>query len=250
MKNGLIAVIGSADEKRTYDPPVDNHAGARRTAEKLGKALGESDFRIVVYSVRSSFIEVDTVRGFVQAKNAKRGSIVLEMPLGQKGADGFLEYATHSYVFQEHQDASKSWEVSFYHSLSRSDGVVLIGGANSTLVAGMVALTQGIPLVASRAEIRWNHHSFGAPGIHRELDARALRLEPRLDGAPVGEAQEVGPQLLGVSFKETGVAVTNVAPTASRIAFRCGSSCATTRRSWSTASRKSSNCATSGEIPG
>jgi hypothetical protein len=178
MDNGLIAIIGSADEKRTYNPPMEDHASARRTAELLGKSLGERGFRIVVYNASPNFIEGDTVRGFVQAKNAKRGSIVLEKPLGQKGADGFPEYATHSYVFLEHQDASKSWEVSFYRSLYCADGVALIGGAQSTLVAGMVALTQSIPLVAfpafgGKAQEVWQKLREGG-GLATEADANAI----------------------------------------------------------------------------
>jgi hypothetical protein len=42
----------------------------------------------------------------------------------------FPEYTTHRHAFEERRDASDSWEVSFYRSLSRADGVALIGADN------------------------------------------------------------------------------------------------------------------------
>jgi hypothetical protein len=184
MDNGLIAMIGSADETRTYDPPLQDHIQARKMAELLGKALAERGFRIVVYHPSTSFIESDVVRGFLQAKGLKPASIVVEYPLGGKGPAAFPEYVTHDGdVFEPKQDTSKSWEVSFYRSLSSVDGVALIGGGQSTLVAGMVALTQGIPLVAfptfgGKAQEIWQKLGEGA-GLATKEDASALaRPEP------------------------------------------------------------------------
>ena len=178
MDNGLIAIVGSADETRTYNPPLLDHASARRTAELLGKALAERGFRMVVYDPSPNFIESDAVRGFVQANNLRPSSIVVEHPLGQKGPTAFPEYATHLEVFKAEQDTSESWEVSFYRSLPRVDGVALIGGGQSTLVAGMVALTQGIPLVAfpapgGKAQEIWQKLREGG-GLATKEDAGAL----------------------------------------------------------------------------
>jgi hypothetical protein len=39
------------------------------------------------------------------------------------------------------------WEVSFYRSLADSDGVILMGGANSTSIAGQVAIGARIPIL-------------------------------------------------------------------------------------------------------
>lgn len=178
MDNGLIAIVGSADEKRTFDPPMQDHAQARKLAELLGKGLSERGFRMMVYHPSPEFIEGDTVQGFVGAKNLKSRSIVFENPLGHKGAVAFPEYAINREVFEERQDASKSWEVSFYRSINRAAGVVLIGGGQSTLVAGMVALTQGIPLVAfpafgGKAREVWQQLREGV-GLATEEDATAM----------------------------------------------------------------------------
>jgi hypothetical protein len=148
MANPLIAIIGSADEKRSYDPPMQSHARARKAAEMLGQSLAERGFRLVVYQTSPDFIEGEAVRGFLRVGGIKPRSIILESPLGSEGVKGVPQHRTHSYVFEEHRDASKSWEVSFYRSLSQVDGVALIGGGQSTLVAGVVALTRDIPLIA------------------------------------------------------------------------------------------------------
>jgi hypothetical protein len=43
------------------------------------------------------------------------------------------------------------WEVSFYRSLSDSDGLILLGGAKSTEIAGQVAIGARIPILALAA---------------------------------------------------------------------------------------------------
>jgi hypothetical protein len=178
MDSDLIAIVGSADETRTYDPPLQDHAQARKTAELLGRALAERGFRMVVYHPSPNYIEGDAVRGFLQAQALKPGSIVVEYPLGQKGATAFPEYDAHRDAFKPKQDTSENWEVSFYRSLSRAGGVALIGGGQSTLVAGMVALMQEIPLVAfpafgGKAQKIWQKLGEGG-GLATKEDAGAL----------------------------------------------------------------------------
>jgi hypothetical protein len=51
-------------------------------------------------------------------------------------------------LFDVAVDPSDGWEVSFYRSLFAVDGVLLIGGGQSTLVAGLIALSTRTPLVA------------------------------------------------------------------------------------------------------
>ena len=43
--------------------------------------------------------------------------------------------------FNEKVDASSDWEVSFYRSLSKVDGLLVLGGGPSTLIAGQIALS-------------------------------------------------------------------------------------------------------------
>ncbi len=41
--------------------------------------------------------------------------------------------------------------MSFYQSLNEVDGVLLIGGGNSTMIAGLVAMGRGIAMLAAAA---------------------------------------------------------------------------------------------------
>ncbi|MFI9780512.1 hypothetical protein ACIHCV_38560 [Streptomyces sp. NPDC051956] len=45
------------------------------------------------------------------------------------------------------RDTSGEWEVSYYRTLMSCDGVLMVGGGQSTRVAGIVALAQRIPLL-------------------------------------------------------------------------------------------------------
>jgi hypothetical protein len=59
----------------------------------------------------------------------------------------FPEQVTHAEVFDWRPDTSPDWEVSFYQSLSAADGILLVGGGDSTKIAGVVAMGHGIAIL-------------------------------------------------------------------------------------------------------
>ena len=152
MEQKLIAIVGSVDESRgNYDPPVKNSLEAKKTAELLGTALAKKGYRIIVYSAAPGFIECDVVRGYVRAKVVRPKSIIVEFPGDQEGASAFPEFKTHKNLFEPVRDTTEAWEPSFFRSVCQADGIALIGGGRSTLITGIFALTNRIPLIAVRA---------------------------------------------------------------------------------------------------
>lgn len=149
MPGPLIAIVGSANPARKYDPPVDVQA-VQVMARQLGAALAAQGCRIVVYHSGAEFIERDVVAGFVEANPPHEHVIVVRHPQ-QAVMPPFPEEATHSQLFDPLADTSDDWEVSFYRSLTDADGVLLLGGGQSTVIAGQVAIGARIPLMAIAA---------------------------------------------------------------------------------------------------
>ena len=85
-----IAVVGSVDETRQFEPPVTDPGTARRACEELGGELAGAGWNLVVYSGRPSFVEADVVRGYLRSGMAPPRSIEVRAPLGKTGFDEFL----------------------------------------------------------------------------------------------------------------------------------------------------------------
>lgn len=150
-----IAIVGSVDSTREEELKLTNLAEAPEALVEVGRALAEAGFSIVVYSSEPGFIEEGIVKGYVGSGKAKPSSIDVRHPPGTKCM--FAEMAAHGEVFDDNPDVSDSWEVSFYRSLAVADGVLLVGGGKSTLIAGLVALGFAKPLVAI--------HTFGGQAV-------------------------------------------------------------------------------------
>jgi hypothetical protein len=118
---------------------------APAACEALGRALAEDGWNLIVYSSDPKFIEADVVRGYVASGKAVKDTINLRYPPGGHGR--FPEMDTHD-VFKEDLDTSDDWEVSFYLSLAQADGVLLVGGGQSTLITGVIAISLRKPVVA------------------------------------------------------------------------------------------------------
>lgn len=146
MAAPLIAIVGSMDETRTYDPPLIRPADARAACEQLGRELATHNCRIVVYSSEPGFIECHIVRGYVASQRALPGSIQVRYPYDAGIA--FPELETHPDAFDVRPDTSPDWEVSFYRSLADTDAVVVIGGGQSTLITGLIAIAYRLPVLA------------------------------------------------------------------------------------------------------
>jgi hypothetical protein len=147
MAMPLIAIVGSADPTRTAELELTHVDRAGMASEQLGRELAAAGCRIVVYSGDPTFIEAHVVRGYVGSGKAVEGSIEVRFPDGSQAAE-FPEYQTHRAAFRFQPDTSKDWEVSFYRSLVGVDGVLLLGGGRSSLISGLVALGNGLPVAA------------------------------------------------------------------------------------------------------
>jgi hypothetical protein len=152
-----IAIIGSADPTRNrtpenedpafaYDPPVDTEL-APRIANLVGAELARRGCQLLVYDSDNKFIEGEAVTGFVNASDGTPASIEVRQPRTRK-PKLFPEEAGQPRLFERQVDTNDQWEVSFYRSIAGADGVVLIGGANSVLIAGQVAIGARVPIVA------------------------------------------------------------------------------------------------------
>src|ERR1700752_3927744 len=149
-----FSIIGGAEPARNnperpdaYKPEVRIDE-TRAIAKALGSAIAKRGHGLVVYDAR--FIEADAVEGYV-AENPKADRtdppIIIRQPQDGKLVP-FKEEATHPTLFERRADKTGLWEVSFYRSLADSDGLILLGGANSTMVAGQVSIGARIPILA------------------------------------------------------------------------------------------------------
>jgi len=140
MECPIVTIIGN----------TKTSAEAKDAAMDLGRALAKGGFRIMVYSSDPDFLEGPVVAGYAESKVAKPHSIQVRYPLhGHK--PGFPEQRTDPRLFDWRPDSRLNWEMSFYTSLQEADGAILLGGGDSTLVAGLVALGQRIAIVALAA---------------------------------------------------------------------------------------------------
>jgi hypothetical protein len=120
---------------------------ASTAAALLGRALADKGCGIVVYSCNPTFLESHVVRGYVSSDHAAPESIHVIYPRrGEPPA--FAEHQTKPGCFKFKISQHESWEVSFYRSLYTVDGLIIIGGAQSTFVSGIFATSRQAPLIA------------------------------------------------------------------------------------------------------
>jgi len=136
----IIAIVGN----------VKTDPAAPAAAEALGRELAKAGFRILVYSSGVDFLEGRVVRGYVATRLAARRSVQVRYPLHSQKPE-FPEQQTNCEVFDWRPDHSPDWEISFYQSLSDVDGILLMGGGDSTLIGGLVAMGHGIAILALAA---------------------------------------------------------------------------------------------------
>ena len=96
MDRPRIAVVGSIDETREFDPPVTDPAGARQACGELGEELAGAGWNLVVYSGQPKFVEAGVVRGYLRSGKAEASSVEVRAPLDKTG---FVEFST---AVQEH----------------------------------------------------------------------------------------------------------------------------------------------------
>jgi hypothetical protein len=136
----IIAIVGN----------VKTSENAAVAAEDLGRELAKSGFRILVYSSNPDYLEASVVAGYIASQTALNGSIQVRYPLhGDKPA--FPNQQMHAKIFDWRPDHSPDWEMSFYQSLNDVDGILLLGGGASTMIAGLVALGHRSSILALAA---------------------------------------------------------------------------------------------------
>jgi hypothetical protein len=144
MPGPLIAVVGDTNPARTFSPALKDGTIAKKAAEELGAELARRGARLLVYG--GPFVEADVVRGFVSANPAADHSILMWYTKDQEPPP-FAEEKTHPKLFQRRGQRGAEWEIAFYRSITKADGVILIGGANSTKISGQVAIGSRMPIL-------------------------------------------------------------------------------------------------------
>src|ERR1700757_3519143 len=128
MPGPLIAIVGDINPNRTLTPALRDPAKAKKAAEDLGTELALRGARLLVYG--GPFLETDVVRGFVGGKPAEDHSIVMWYTNDQE-PQPFPEETSRPNLFERRSENGADWEIAFYRSISRADGIILIGGGNA-----------------------------------------------------------------------------------------------------------------------
>ncbi len=147
----FVAIIGGLWELKKLDPAkVDD---AKNMAKEIGAALANAGMGLVVYFSNDESLEPHVVSGYAATLPVGTGadSIRVRFAESQKNEVKFAEEATRDDLFAPILFAGNDWEAPFYRSLVDAegvDGVLLMAGARSTLIAGQIALGRPLPVLA------------------------------------------------------------------------------------------------------
>lgn len=149
-----FVIVGAASEERNkpehafpFAPLVDV-VKSRDAARMIGSALAKKGHGLIVYDAR--YIEAEVVSAYVKERPeaTNQGPPIVIRQTHAEQLVPFAEELTHPALFNRVADSTGRWEVAFYRSLADADGLVLIGGANSTGIAGQVAIGARVPVLA------------------------------------------------------------------------------------------------------
>ncbi len=148
MTAPLIAIVGSYDPKRVDELSLKNVGLAKEAGIELGRELARQGCHIVVYASYPYLLEVDVVSGYVEVKNAKPEEGCIQVHYSVKyDQPSFLGDVDKKGMFRFKPDNNPEWEVSFYRSLREVDGLLMLGGGPSSMIAGVVAMGSCKPIV-------------------------------------------------------------------------------------------------------
>lgn len=142
----LIAVIGSVDADREFAPPLKAVEQAREACRLLGAELARAGCDLAVFSSKAKYAEWDVVHGYAGACTADAPGRVAAFPPRHRDVDFALPQGS-CVTLETVRDTSSEWEVAYYRRLLESDGVLLVGGGQSTRIAGIITLSQRIPVL-------------------------------------------------------------------------------------------------------
>lgn len=141
----LIAIVGDITPGRLLDPQLQDYQKAKIAAEQLGAELAQVGARLLVYG--GPFLESDVVRGYVAA-NPKQDHSILMWYSKDNEPPPFQEESSHPKLFERRAEKGADWEVAFYRSITKADGLLLMGGGNATKISGLVAIGTRMPILA------------------------------------------------------------------------------------------------------
>jgi hypothetical protein len=149
MANGdmpFVAVIGGFWQ---LDPATA--AVAKAAGRAIGKELAKARFGLVVYFSNEESLEPHVVSGYTAALDPGAGAIRVRYSQSQRGQVKFSEETGRQELFEHRPFPGTDWEAPFYRSLAEEEGVdavLLVAGANSTLIAGQIAVARRLPILA------------------------------------------------------------------------------------------------------
>ncbi|QVJ00535.1 hypothetical protein KGD82_17805 [Nocardiopsis eucommiae] len=170
-----IAVVGSVDASREYEPPLSATDQVRAACHDLGRELALAGYDLVVFADDEHYVETLVARGYAAA-SAPDSRIIAHPPRHQDYAPVLPEGSRVRVTTI--RDTGAEWEVPYYRTLFEVDGIVLAGGGRSTRVTGVVALAHGVPVVplavfGGAARQVWVYLDGAGEHVDRE-DVRAL----------------------------------------------------------------------------
>ncbi|MFC8668736.1 hypothetical protein [Streptomyces sp. NPDC057199] len=142
----LIAIVGSVDASRTFTPPLVSADLGSDACRELGRELALAGCDLAVFSSKTKYIEPAVVAGYAEACTAESPGRVVAYPPRHRSVDFALQEGSHVTV-DVVRDTSGEWEVSYYRTLLSCDGVTMVGGGQSTRIAGVIALAQKVPVL-------------------------------------------------------------------------------------------------------
>lgn len=154
MDGPRIAVIGcpwlrTDSGERVSGPDAEAHEATAGTAcEELGRELAKAGCRLIVYSAEDHSIEPHVVRGFVTVQKTRR---TIEFRHPRTSGGRFREQIFPEEPIWDRADPDEDWVPSFYRSLKDADGLLLLGGRATVMIAGHVAIAFGLPVAAVAA---------------------------------------------------------------------------------------------------
>jgi hypothetical protein len=140
----VVAIVGSIESGRAYTPELKRPDAAPAACRELGRQLALAGYDLAVFSAKPKYVEYDVVQGYAQEADGA-GTVFLHVPR-HRDHDFRLPDGSSAEV-RLVRDSGPEWEVSFYRTLLDCDGVLLVGGGQSTRVAGVIAMAQRIPML-------------------------------------------------------------------------------------------------------
>jgi hypothetical protein len=136
-----IAIVGSYNPARAEELQLKKWELAPQAGKQLGQELAKKNFHIIVYESYPYLLDIDVVLGYTEQMD-KATANCIEVRYAEKiEQPAFIENQNDDVRFYFQPDSNENWEISFYQSIRDIDGMLLLGGGPSALIAGIVAIS-------------------------------------------------------------------------------------------------------------